>query len=174
MEAGFTGPERTKDGLAYHRPGLHIETRLFGGPEPEVATTVTAVMSTGEQTWAQLDCLYVACRCRPLQDVPGNVSNQKVAAKRVRQHAEALRKVLRCLLGATWNASCAAARDGCFPIPDSTHTVRHLDRWHRSPTLCRRHDSKVDRLQRQVHAECLRIGSRVSGCRLVADTGLRF
>lgn len=99
VEAGFTGPERTEDGLAYHRPGLHIETRLVGGPEPQVATTVTAVTSTGEQRWAQLDCLYVACRCGPLQDVPGNVSNQKVAAKRVRQHAEALRKVLPCLLG---------------------------------------------------------------------------
>ncbi len=40
--AGFAGPERTQDGLAYHRPGLHIETRTTGGLEPEVATTVTA------------------------------------------------------------------------------------------------------------------------------------
>jgi hypothetical protein len=123
--AGFAGPERTQDGLAYHRPGLHIETRTIGGLEPEVATTV---MSTGEYRWAQPDCLYVACRCGPLQDVPGNVSNQKVAAKRVRQHAEALRRVLPCLLGrAMWNASCTAARDGYFPTPDSRHTMRHLD-----------------------------------------------
>jgi hypothetical protein len=98
-DAGFLGPERTEDGLAYHRPGLHIEIRFVDGLEPEVATTVTLATSTGEQGWAHLDCLYVACRCGPLQDVPGNVANQKTAARRVRQHAEALRKVLPWLVG---------------------------------------------------------------------------
>lgn len=64
-----------------------------------VVTTVVVTTLTGEQVWAHLDCLYVACRCGPLQDVPGNVHNQKIAAKRVRQHAEALRKVLPWLIG---------------------------------------------------------------------------
>lgn len=99
-EAGFLGPERTEDGLAYHQPGLHIEIRLVGGLEPEVATTVTVTTSTSDWRWANLDCLYVACGCGPLQDVPGNVPNQKIAAKRVRQHAEALRRVLPWLVGA--------------------------------------------------------------------------
>lgn len=98
-EADFLGPERTDDGLAYHRPGLHIEIHFVDGREPVLVTTVTVTTLTGEQVRAHLACLYVACRCGPLQDVPGNVHNQKIAAKRVRQHAEALRKVLPRLIG---------------------------------------------------------------------------
>lgn len=96
--AGFLGPERTENGLAYHRPGLHIEVRYSNGVEPEMVTTIVVTTPTGEQRWAHLDCLYVACRCGPLQDVPGSAPNQKVAIKRIRQHAEALRKVLPRLI----------------------------------------------------------------------------
>jgi hypothetical protein len=98
VETGFAGPEPTDDGIAYHRPGLHIEIRFLGGQEPEVATTVISVAPNGDRRWASLDCLYVACRCGVLQDVPGNAPNQRTAAKRVRQHAQALRRVLPRLL----------------------------------------------------------------------------
>ena len=92
--AGFLSPERTENGLAYHRPGLHIEIRYSDGVEPEMVTTIVVTTSTGEQTTGTSQRSYVASRCGPLQDVPGTVSNPKVAIKRIRQHAEALRKVL--------------------------------------------------------------------------------
>jgi hypothetical protein len=99
LDADFAGPERTDDGIAYHRLGLHIDIRFHAGHEPVLATTVSHVSPDGTRTrFASLDCLYVACRCGVLQDVPGNAPNQRTAAKRVAQHADALRQVLPHLL----------------------------------------------------------------------------
>lgn len=100
LDADFAGPERTEDGIAYHRPGPHIDVRFHAGHEPVVATRVSHVSPDGTSTrTASLDCLYVACRCGVLQDVPGNAPNRRTAGKRVGQHADALRQVLPHLLG---------------------------------------------------------------------------
>jgi hypothetical protein len=52
----------------------------------------------GNSSSASLDCLYVACQCGVLQDVPPNVPNRRTVAKRLRQHARAARLVLPHLL----------------------------------------------------------------------------
>lgn len=96
--AGFAGPERTEHGIAYHRPRLHIEIRFVGGHEPVVTTTITSIRLNGDTRSASIDCLYVACRCGPLQDVPGSAANRRTTEKRVQQHAEATRQVLPRLL----------------------------------------------------------------------------
>jgi hypothetical protein len=100
VDAGFLGPERTDDGIAYHRLGLHIQIRFVDGHEPELGTSVAReAPDGGRRLWASLECLYVACHCGVLQDVPRNAPNLRTTAKRVRQHAGALRRVLPHLLG---------------------------------------------------------------------------
>ncbi len=99
LGAGFLGPETTDDGLAYHRPGLHVSIRVVTGHEPEVVTSVRHDPADGTPARsASLDNLYVACRCGVLQDVPGSAPNLRTTAKRLRQHADALRRVLPHLL----------------------------------------------------------------------------
>ncbi len=99
LGAGFLGPETTDDGLAYHRPGLHVDIRVCTGHLPEVVTSVRHEPADGTPgRSASLDCLYVACRCGVLQDVPGSAPNLRTTATRLRQHADALRRVLPHLL----------------------------------------------------------------------------
>lgn len=73
LNAEFTGPVTTDSGLAYHRPGLDIEIRVVTRREAELVTTVrhTPADGSGARS-ASLDCLYLACRCGVLQDVPGS------------------------------------------------------------------------------------------------------
>jgi hypothetical protein len=97
LDAGFLGPERLDDGIAYHRPNLHVEVRFIDGWEPELATQVYCEGPDGLR-WASLNCLYVARGGGVLQDVPGNVPNLRTTTKRLHQHARALRQVLPCLL----------------------------------------------------------------------------
>jgi hypothetical protein len=97
--AGFIGPERTDDGIAYEKSGLHLKIWFVGPLEPAVVTSVTHVAADGARCWAQLNCLYVACGCGVLQDVPGGAPNLKTTSKRIHQHATALQRVLPCLLG---------------------------------------------------------------------------
>jgi hypothetical protein len=94
LDAGFLGPEFTPDGIAYHRMGLHIEIGHHGGREPEVGTVVARPDRRGEL----LTDLYVAAGCGPAQDVPSNAHTPALAAKRLRQHAAALRRLLPTLL----------------------------------------------------------------------------
>jgi hypothetical protein len=99
LDAGFVGPETTEGGLAYHRPGLHIDIHLYTGREPELVTSIRHQPADGTPARsASLDCLYIACRCGVLQDVAGSAPNLRTTAKRLRQHAQALRRVLPHLL----------------------------------------------------------------------------
>lgn len=93
LDAGFTGPERTSDGIAYHRVGLHVEIGHHGGHEPVVG----AVVVRGERRTPLAD-VYVAAGCGPAQDVPSNAHSQALARKRLQQHADALRRLLPTLL----------------------------------------------------------------------------
>jgi hypothetical protein len=98
-DSGFAGPEETERGLVYRRGRLWIELRLVGPREPEVDTTVRLEGGSGALgRWASLDCLYVAFGCGTLQDVPGSAATLRTVAKRVRQHAAALHRVLPALL----------------------------------------------------------------------------
>lgn len=89
LTAGFEGPERTSDGIAYHRIGLHVEIGHHGGHEPEVGTVV--VRGERQQVLGEL-------YDRPAQDVPSNAHTPALVRKRLRQHAAALERVLPSLL----------------------------------------------------------------------------
>lgn len=92
LDAGFMGPERISDGIAYHRIGLHIEIGHSGGHEPVLGTVVR-----GER-YALLEDLYVAAGCGPAHDVPSNAHSAALTRKRLRQHAAALSRLLPALL----------------------------------------------------------------------------
>jgi hypothetical protein len=105
-EAGFTGPHTTTGALAttgveYQRHDLRIEIKYFPVREPEVATTVWNPTPHGHagppSRYADLCCLYVAAGCGPPQDVPGAAPNPRTAAKRLHQHAAALKRLLPLL-----------------------------------------------------------------------------
>ena len=96
---GFEGPERTEDGIAYHRPGLHVTVELWWWKnETGFTTTVQGVdKRTGAQHSASLSCLYVACGLGPLQHVPETAGGGHTITKRIAQHADALGRVMPCL-----------------------------------------------------------------------------
>lgn len=90
LTAGFDGPERTANGIAYHRNGLRVEIGHHGGHEPEVGTVVVR----GERR-DLLGDLYVAAGHGPAQDVPSSAHSLALTRKRLHQHAAALGRVLR-------------------------------------------------------------------------------
>lgn len=102
-EFGFDGPERTDDGIAFHRPDLHVEFAIWAWKnEAGIDTAVRRVDPvTGDQQSAGLDRLYVKCGLGPPQHVPGNVGGGHTVVKRVRQHADALRLLMPHLTGPT-------------------------------------------------------------------------
>lgn len=97
----FVGPERTDDGIAYHRPDLHVEVVIWAWKnEAGIDTGLRWIdPTTGEQHVAGLDHLYVECGLGPAQHVPGNVGGGHTIAKRVTQHAQALRRLMPHLTG---------------------------------------------------------------------------
>ncbi|MFH8738466.1 MULTISPECIES: hypothetical protein [unclassified Streptomyces] len=98
-DAGFCGPEPTKHGLGFHRPGLLVEVWFLPGREAEVATWVQRSGADGATTQsAWLECLYVAAGCGPAQHVPGAAPTLRAVLKRVGEHAVALRRLLPFLL----------------------------------------------------------------------------
>lgn len=98
-DGGFVGPEVLESGLVYqHRSGLQIAISYLGPREPEVTTRIRVSRDGGATRSASLDCLWVAFECGTLHDVPTSAVNGKTAAKRLRQQAEALRRLLPTLL----------------------------------------------------------------------------
>jgi hypothetical protein len=102
-EWGFEGPERTDEGIAYHRPDLHVTVERWAWKNEAGFTTEVRGMDrrTGAQHWASLGCLYVACGLGPLQHVPETVGGGHTISKRIAQHAGALRRVMPYLNGPT-------------------------------------------------------------------------
>jgi hypothetical protein len=81
---GFLGPERIDDGLAYHRPGLHVRIEFWTwNHETGFSTTVERVSSLGARVEAaSLGRLYVACGLGPAQDVPETAGSGHALRKR--------------------------------------------------------------------------------------------
>jgi hypothetical protein len=110
---GFTGPQQIDAGLAYHRPGLHIEIEFLDGREPAVTTTLWTPTPQGRRSArAALGCLYVAYGCGPLQDVPETAPTRRTAAKRAHQHAAALQRVLPHLAASNLDQLIHRCRQG--------------------------------------------------------------
>ena len=98
-DGGFVGPEVLESGLVYrHRSGLQIAISYLGPREPEVTTRIAVSRDHVATRSASLDCLWVAFGCGTLQDVPTSAVNGRTTAKRLRQQAEALRRLLPMLL----------------------------------------------------------------------------
>jgi hypothetical protein len=85
----FLGPERSDDGLAFHRPDLHVAFEIWAwNNEAGIDTTVRRVdPATGEQQSAGLACLYAQAGLGPAQHVPSNIGGGHTIVKRVTQHA---------------------------------------------------------------------------------------
>ena len=100
-EWDFDGPERTDDGIAFHRPDMHIDMQIWAWKnEAGIDTGVRWIDPvTGEQHAAGLDSLYVESGLGPAQHVPGNVGGGRTIVKRVTQHARALRLLMPHLTG---------------------------------------------------------------------------
>lgn len=100
-EWDFAGPERTEDGIAFHRPDLHVYTEIWAWKnEAGIDTGVWRTDPvTGERQAAGLDCLYVECGLGPPQHVPGNLGGGHTLVKRLTQHAKALRLLMPYLTG---------------------------------------------------------------------------
>jgi hypothetical protein len=97
----FIGPERTDSGIAFHRPDLHVVIELWEWKnEAGFSTYVRHVdVATGQQQAAGLGDLYVTCELGPAQDVTENLGGGHTVAKRVAQHAAALRLLMPYLSG---------------------------------------------------------------------------
>ncbi|MFJ3728349.1 hypothetical protein ACIPYQ_38080 [Streptomyces sp. NPDC090045] len=100
-ESGFAQPEMTESlfstgpGLLFRGPGLDVDVMFHDGREPQVVTSLAAVGPDGVRSrWAELDGLYAAAGCGPVQDVPGQAPNRRSTLKRLDQHATALRRLM--------------------------------------------------------------------------------
>ena len=101
-EWGFLGPERTDDGLAYHRSGLHISIGFWAWKnEQGFDTRLSTVDRDGKERSASLTDLYVACGLGPPQAVPEGASSgsHHLIVKRLQQHPSALRALLPHIQG---------------------------------------------------------------------------
>jgi hypothetical protein len=98
---GFLGPERIDDGLAYHRPGLHVRIEFWSwNHEAGFSTMVECAgdLSARVQV-ASLGCLYVACGFGTAYDVPEAAGSGHALRKRITQHSSALQLVMPYLSG---------------------------------------------------------------------------
>jgi hypothetical protein len=106
----FDGPERTEDGLAYHRHDLHVNIAVWAWKNETGFTTSLLGPSAadGARRVAALECLYVTAGLGTAYDVPEAAGSGHTITKRISQHAEALRQVMPLLTGpsgeALWRA----------------------------------------------------------------------
>jgi hypothetical protein len=100
-DCDFDGPERTEDGIAYHRPDLHVSTQAWAWKREAGITTgiVRVDADTGTRYCADLACLYVEAGLGPAQHVPEQIGGGHTIAKRLNQHAHALRLLMPHLTG---------------------------------------------------------------------------
>jgi hypothetical protein len=92
---GFCGPERTDEGVAYHRPGLHVEMGAWSWKnERGFTTTLTLIGRDGKQKRASLGVLYAASGLGARSAAPEGAGTLYLIGKRIRQHAAALRALL--------------------------------------------------------------------------------
>jgi hypothetical protein len=116
---GFEGPECTDDGIAFHRPDMHVGTQIWAWKrEAGIDTGVRWTDPTsGDQHAANLECLYVTAGLGPSQHVPGNLGGGHTVAKRVDEHARALRRLMPYLTGTAAAELYRRCRSG--PLLDS-------------------------------------------------------
>lgn len=98
---GFEGPERTSQGVAYHRAGLHITIEFLAwNHEAEFLTRLSMTDADGQELQASLGCLYLASGAGSAAAVPTSApSAGHTITKRIGQHAAALRRVMPQLDG---------------------------------------------------------------------------
>lgn len=95
---GFCGPERTDEGVAYHRPGLHVEMRAWSWKNERGFTTTLALNGRdGKQRRASLGVLYAASGLGAPSAAPEGAGTLYVIGNRIRQHAAALRALMAYL-----------------------------------------------------------------------------
>jgi hypothetical protein len=94
----FCGPERTDEGVAYHRPGLHVEMGAWSWKNERGFTTTLALSGRdGRQRRASLGVLYAASGLGAPTAAPEGAGTLHVIGKRIHQHAAALRALMAYL-----------------------------------------------------------------------------
>jgi hypothetical protein len=92
---GFSGPDRTEDGVVYHRPGLHVEMGTWTwNNERGFTTTLVRVGRHGTEQRASLGELYAASGLGMAMAVPEGAGTLFVIRKRIGQHAAVLRTLI--------------------------------------------------------------------------------
>jgi hypothetical protein len=92
---GFSGPELTADGVAYHRVGLHVEMGYWAWRNERGFTTALAqVGRDGTERRAELGALYAAGGLGLAGAAPTGAGTLYVIRKRIVQHALALRALI--------------------------------------------------------------------------------
>jgi hypothetical protein len=92
---GFSGPERTEEGIAYHRPGLHVEMGIWTWKnERGFTTTLARIDRDGTEQRANLGLLYAAAGLGAANAVAEGSGTLLVIRKRISQHAAALRELI--------------------------------------------------------------------------------
>jgi hypothetical protein len=122
---GFTGPQNTVEGVAYHRPGLHVDMGFWAWKnECGFTTTLALVSRDGKQLRASLGALYAASGLGSASAAPEGAGTLYVIRKRIGQHAAALRALMACLDGGDLSAlfeACSRNRAGAprtgVPLP---------------------------------------------------------
>jgi hypothetical protein len=123
----FDGPERTEDGLAYHRPDLHVNMAVWAWKNESGFTTSLLGPSAadGARRAATLECLYVTAGLGSAYDVPEAAGSGHTIKKRINQHAEALRQVMPLLTGpsgeALWRACAGPSASADAEGPAQAH-----------------------------------------------------
>jgi hypothetical protein len=97
----FEGPECTESGIAYHRPDLHVTAEIWAWKREAGISTggVRVDADAGTRRSADLSCLYVQAGLGPAQHVPEQIGGGHTIAKRLDQHARALRLLMPHLTG---------------------------------------------------------------------------
>lgn len=99
--AGFLGPERRPDGLAYHSPTLEIDI-LLDDREQAIVTLVRAMVDDLHLR-AELSCLYAEAALGAVQDVKRTARTGHTLERSLNSQSEALQRLLPVLNGPTRN-----------------------------------------------------------------------
>jgi hypothetical protein len=92
---GFCGPERTEEGVAYHRPGLHVDMGTWTWKnERGFTTTLARVGRHGSEQCPSLGELHTASGLGTASAVSEGAGTLFVIRKRIAQHAAALRALM--------------------------------------------------------------------------------
>jgi hypothetical protein len=115
----FCGPELTYEGVAYHRPRLHVEMGVWSWKNERGFTTTLALIGRdGRQRRASLGVLYAASGLGAPSAAPEGAGTLFVIGKRIHQHAAVLGALMAYLDGGDADALFEQCAGQSSTLPD--------------------------------------------------------